>query len=97
MKVRASPAAIIALAIGAVLLLYSLSWGPVVYLLIKYEVSETRWPGRMFIYVFYPHLRMMAESEHYFRYSIWWGEKAQPGVNATTWADFQREFDRFYR
>lgn len=95
MKPRLSPGSIVVLAICAAAIFYVLSWGPAVYLLSRYNVSHTKWPGRMFIYVFYPHLWTMAESETYFCYSMWWVEKA--GSGTTTREAFQREFDNVYR
>jgi hypothetical protein len=88
-------------AFSALLLLYCLSFGPLVYLWSKVDDRGLmpKWLDDTLTVVFHPHVRLMYHSESYFDYVLWFSMQAGDINTDFTWSDFRDaqdgKFSRF--
>lgn len=78
----------------AVVFLYFISFGPVVFFAIKLRSDLPRSAGNVLEAVYYPHAILMYHSEGYFDYFQWWQGMAKPSLGSLSHADFRDHFER---
>lgn len=78
--------------LAMLLVLYLLAWGPVAWMLQRWNPSPKGAIGRSVIVLFYPHLWAMSRSQWYFGYSIWWVMLADGSRTAPSFDEYQLRF-----
>lgn len=75
----------------ALLFVYLLSFGPVLYISVKTRIELQPWFKYSIGAVYTPHLWCMIKSESYFDYCWWWYALAKPAAPKTTWEEWKRD------
>jgi hypothetical protein len=87
----------VAVGISALALLYGVSFGPALYLVVKAEKKSlfSEWMETPLTVMFYPHLWACYRYEPYFTYIAWFVVDSRGG-SAFTWQDFrEKHVDKF--
>jgi hypothetical protein len=80
-------------ALSALLMLYCLSFGPVVYLWAKADQYGLmpEWLDDSLSVVFHPHIWVMYHTEPYFDYILWFAELGDALDHEWSWTEFRKE------
>lgn len=85
--------------VSGLLLLYCVSFGPIIYLWAKAATNDLmpRWMDDALGVVFQPHLWAMYHSEDYFAYIMWCARSGTGITDAPTWEEFRFSQDNSAR
>lgn len=76
-----------------IMLLYFVSFGPAIFVAIKFRSELPKSTSRTLETVYHPHAALMYHSEGYFNYFLWWQQMANPSLGIFTHANFRRSFE----
>lgn len=77
-----------------IVLLYFVSFGPVVFVTMKFENEIPDSVNHVLEAIYFPHSGLMYRSEGYFNYVLWWAKTAEPSITSFTHKQFRDDFER---
>ena len=80
----------ITLTTTTLILLYAISFGPLLWFGAVTHFENRTWYNRVMTPLYEPHLMLVERSEDYFTYATWWVALANPAASIPPWEEWKK-------